>query len=159
MLTNDLLSLGINECKNAQQSRHHHAHQYKLNSEVSLSHYTYVVLKSRGLPFSNVYILRLRNYQMCNGMFGVWEKLERKWSATWQNQQCCMCAQRWLRSAWAFSQSEQSLLSASINVWSFTQRRRWSDWADAQADLRLRWAHRSFCWFCHAMALCIWHKV
>ena len=25
----------------------------------------------------------------------------------------------------------------------------WSDWVDAQADLRLRWAHRSFCWFCH----------
>ena len=22
--------------------------------------------------------------------------------------------------------------------------------AGAQADLRLRWAHRSFCWFCHA---------
>ena len=22
--------------------------------------------------------------------------------------------------------------------------------ADAQADLRLRWAHRSFCWVCHA---------
>ena len=24
----------------------------------------------------------------------------------------------------------------------------WSDWADAQADLSLCWAHRSFCWFC-----------
>ena len=22
---------------------------------------------------------------------------------------------------------------------------------DAQADLSLRWAHRSFCWFCHAV--------
>ena len=28
----------------------------------------------------------------------------------------------------------------------------WSDWADAQADLSLRWAHRSFCWFCHEAA-------
>ena len=28
----------------------------------------------------------------------------------------------------------------------------WSDWANAQADLSLRWAHRSFCWFCHAAA-------
>ena len=28
----------------------------------------------------------------------------------------------------------------------------WSDWADAQADLSLRWAHRSFCWFCHETA-------
>ena len=35
--------------------------------------------------------------------------------------------------------------------WS-AQRRLWSDWADAQADLNLCWAHRSFCWFCHAAA-------
>ena len=34
-----------------------------------------------------------------------------------------------------------------------SQRRLWSDWADAQADLSLRWAHRSFCWFCHEAAL------
>ena len=33
-----------------------------------------------------------------------------------------------------------------------TQRRLWSDWADAQADLSLCWAHRSFCWFCHEVA-------
>ena len=31
------------------------------------------------------------------------------------------------------------------------QRRLWSDWADAQADLGLRWA-QSFCWFCHEAA-------
>ena len=30
------------------------------------------------------------------------------------------------------------------------QGRLWSDWADAQIDLSLRWAHRSFCLFCHA---------
>ena len=28
----------------------------------------------------------------------------------------------------------------------------WSDWADAQADMSLRWTHRSFCWFCRAAA-------
>ena len=28
----------------------------------------------------------------------------------------------------------------------------WSDWMDAQADLSLRWADRSFYWFCHALA-------
>ena len=27
-----------------------------------------------------------------------------------------------------------------------------SDWADAQADLILRWAHRSFCWLYRAVA-------
>ena len=32
------------------------------------------------------------------------------------------------------------------------QRRLWSDWADAQADLSLRWAQKSFCWFCHEVA-------
>ena len=50
---------------------------------------------------------------------------------TWQNQQNGMCVQRRLRSGWA---SED-----------------WSDWADSQADLSLRWAH-SFCWFCHGAA-------
>ena len=34
------------------------------------------------------------------------------------------------------------------------QRRLWSNWADAQADLSLRWAHMPFCWFCHEAALC-----
>ena len=29
------------------------------------------------------------------------------------------------------------------------QRRLWLDWADAQADMSLRWAHIPFCWFCH----------
>ena len=30
--------------------------------------------------------------------------------------------------------------------------RRLIDWADAQADLSLRWAHMPFCWFCHGAA-------
>ena len=30
------------------------------------------------------------------------------------------------------------------------QRRLRSDWANAQADLSLRWAHIPFCWLCHA---------
>ena len=28
----------------------------------------------------------------------------------------------------------------------------WSDWANAQADLSLCWAHTYFCWFCHVVA-------
>ena len=36
------------------------------------------------------------------------------------------------------------------------QRGLWSDWADAQADLSLRWVHRPLCWFCHEAAhLCV----
>ena len=33
-----------------------------------------------------------------------------------------------------------------------TQRRLWSDWVDAQADLSLRWAHMALCWFCRMVA-------
>ena len=32
----------------------------------------------------------------------------------------------------------------------------WSDWADAQNDLRLCWEHTPFCWFCHASAQIIY---
>ena len=50
----------------------------------------------------------------------------------------------------------ESLLSAWRNLGSlathWVQREDWSDWADAQADWSLRWAHRSFCWFCRAVA-------
>ena len=38
------------------------------------------------------------------------------------------------------------------NVSSCVQRKLWSDWADAQADLCLRWLQWSFCWFCHVAA-------
>ena len=45
----------------------------------------------------------------------------------------------------------------SMGIWWPTlsaggQRRFWSDWADAQADLSLRWAHIPFCRFCHVAA-------
>ena len=40
------------------------------------------------------------------------------------------------------------------------QRRLWSVWVDAQADPSLHWAHRSFCWYCHAAAYIriFWHN-
>ena len=36
-----------------------------------------------------------------------------------------------------------------------------TDWADAQADMRLRWVHKSFCWFCCAATLLsfIYHQI
>ena len=37
------------------------------------------------------------------------------------------------------------------------QRRLWTDWADAQADLSLRWVNMPFCWFCHEAAHKIWN--
>ena len=38
------------------------------------------------------------------------------------------------------------------NIYWCGQRRLWSDWEDAQADLSLRWAHMQYCWFCHVGA-------
>ena len=35
------------------------------------------------------------------------------------------------------------------------QRRHWSDWADAQDDLSLRWAHMPFCWFVTMRLMCV----
>ena len=39
------------------------------------------------------------------------------------------------------------------------QRKLRSDWADAQADLSLRWVQRSFCLFCHEAAHMVKHTV
>ena len=46
----------------------------------------------------------------------------------------------------------RSIGSERSNVSSCEQRRLWSDWADDQADLSLRWVHMPFCWFCHEAA-------
>ena len=67
-----------------------------------------------------------------------------------------LCAQRRLRSAWASTQSDQSLLSTWRKLGSlathWAHSEDWSDWTDVQADLSLRWAHISFCLFCHEAA-------
>ena len=55
------------------------------------------------------------------------------WAASWQNQPAK--TELSLKKAWVLSYP----LSA--------QRRHWSDWADAQADLSLRWAHSHFVGF------------
>ena len=46
----------------------------------------------------------------------------------------------------------RSMDSEGPKLSSSGQRRFLSDWADAQADLSLRWAHMPFCWFCHEAA-------
>ena len=45
-----------------------------------------------------------------------------------------------------------SMGSSAPKFSSCGQRRLWSDWADAQADQSLRWAHMPFCWFCRKSA-------
>ena len=67
-----------------------------------------------------------------------------------------MCAQRRLRSAWASAKSVQGLRCApngSLRTQAFFMRTaKTLIRLDAQADLSLRWAHKSFCWFCHEAA-------
>ena len=86
-----------------------------------------------------------------------WTNMEQnvlKWATSWQNKQNDLCAQQ---------NSDQpghppSLIFTVLAVRSMgskgpcRQRRLWSDWADAQADLSLCWAHMPFCWFCHEAA-------
>ena len=49
-----------------------------------------------------------------------------------------------------------------VKVWTLSyplsaQKRLWSDWADAQSDLSLRWAHRSVCWSCRSRLILFFH--
>ena len=45
-----------------------------------------------------------------------------------------------------------SLNSLEVKEGTGDQRRLWSDCADAQSDLSLRWSHKSYCRFCRALA-------
>ena len=81
------------------------------------------------------------------------ERADITWAGARQNQQNGMCTQRRLRSALAFAHTDQFLywlheevLGPKLAI--TAQWRLWSDWVDAQADLSLCWAHRSFWWFC-----------
>ena len=79
------------------------------------------------------------------------------WAASWQNQQS-ECAPSKdssqpghppsLIRVFAVRMKKPWILSYPLSA----QRRLWSDWADAQADLSLRWVHMSVCWFCHKAA-------
>ena len=78
--------------------------------------------------------------------------LKCKWAATWQNQQS-ECAPSEdsdqpghppsLIRVFAVRMKKPWVLSYQLS----TQRRLWSDWANAQADLSLRWAHTHFVGF------------
>ena len=70
-----------------------------------------------------------------------------KWHVRPAKTQISLC----IRPVW----SESSLsawreLGCSATHWAHSED--WSDWADAQADLSLRWAHMPFCWFSHEAA-------
>ena len=51
---------------------------------------------------------------------------------------------------WVFA--VHSICSSGPKLSSCGQSWLWSDWANAQADRSLCWAHMPFCWFCHEAA-------
>ena len=70
-----------------------------------------------------------------------------KWATSWQNQQNGMCAKtqislsiRQVWSVFAFRMKKAGVFSYPLSA----QQRLLSDWADAQADLSLRWVHSHF---------------
>ena len=56
------------------------------------------------------------------------------------------------RPFWSESSLCTQWVAKGLKFSSCSQRILWSDWADAQADLSLRWARMPFCWFCHDAA-------
>ena len=56
-----------------------------------------------------------------------------------------------IRPVWSESSLCAQWVAKDPSFPSCGQRRLWSDWADARADLSLHWAHMPFCWFCHAV--------
>ena len=92
-----------------------------------------------------------------NNLFGIiFPEWVRKWisndmSPNMTKPTKWVCAQRKLRSAWA-SDLNRVFAVRIEKAWVLTyplsaQQRLWSDWADAQADLILRWAHTHFVGF------------
>ena len=89
-----------------------------------------------------------------------WKMNTSTWAATWQNQQN-ECAPSEdsdqpghppsLISVFAVRMKKAWILSYPLSA----QRRLWSDWADAQADLSLRWAHTHFVGFVMMQLICI----
>ena len=79
------------------------------------------------------------------------------WAAAWQNQQND-CAPSEDSDQYGHPPSlirvfaVRSMGSSGPKLSSCGQWRLWSEWADAQADLSLRWAHMPFCSFCHKAA-------
>ena len=73
---------------------------------------------------------------------------------TGQNQQNDVCpAKTQIRPFW--SVFAVHMKKTGVLGYPLSASKDWSDWAYAQADLSLPWVHRSFCWFCHAVAYSI----
>ena len=115
--------------------------------------------------FCSVYIVRVRYWRSKLMNINVDENFEGYdiWTATWQNQQSgCAPSEDSdqpghppsLIRVFAVRMKKAWVLSYPLSA----QRRLWSDCADAQADLSLRWAHTHFIGFVMSRLMYIWVK-
>ena len=91
-----------------------------------------VVASDCGTPWTFLFMFWIKpmGYIITRIKYNIWTDI---WAATWQNQQN-KCAPS--------EDSDQPGHPPKLS--SYGQRRLWSDWVDAQADLSLRWAHSHF---------------
>ena len=79
------------------------------------------------------------------------------WASTWQYQQI-VCAPSEDSDQPGHPPSLIRVFATRVKkVWVLrcpvsAQRRLWSDWADAEADLSFRWVYMPICWFCPGVA-------
>ena len=94
-------------------------------------------------------------------LFGVFALII--WAATWQNQQSeCAPSKDLDQPGHPSSLSAWRKLGSLATHWAHSalsaQQRLWSDWADAQADLSLHWAHTHFVGFVMSRLILILHR-
>ena len=98
------------------------------------------------------YVVALKTFFPCLNPEGIFVQLpgiDLKTIVTLPEKQSCSTTKP---TKWHVRPAKTSL---GPKVFSCGQGRFWSDWAAAQADSSLRWAHRSFC-FCCAQAEIRW---
>ena len=112
-----------------------------------------------------------KTHFFCQVSIRLWQDIlldtnlfEINWAATWQNQQNeCAPSEDSDQPGhppspirvFAFRMKKPWVLSYPLSA----QRRLWPDWADAQADLNLRWAHTHFVGFVMSRLICKKHSL
>ena len=82
------------------------------------------------------------------------------WATSWQNQQSGKCTQQ-IQYSYQLGHLPSLIRVFAVHIdthWVLSyllsiQRRLWSDWADARADLSLCWAHMPLCRFCQVSSV------
>ena len=98
----------------------------------------------------------LEGLLFCNSSFVQRKLLKNSWGISYPSKGQVQWLQQYTskqRQTQLNGISDQSLRCPHEDSYPLSaQRKLWSDWADAQTDLSLRWAHMPYCWFCHEAA-------